>query len=168
MYFENQGDLRHVFYIFCTYDLGLCINPDTKRPYPTSIIEKGLKDIHFSVKPNRNSKQQALEVIPLLKEVMKIERAQMRVRISLNGNACKNVAEKADKMGTVEQKEFTGNALSMVSNVGYGFTDFYIKTLSDCSSCFTDNFVRSRSLQRLGRFGTSGNERERHFRSVIS
>lgn len=94
--------------------IGLCINPDTKRPYPTSIIEKGLKDIHFSVKPNRNSKQQALEVIPQLKEVMKIERAQMRVRISVTGNMCKSVAEKAGKMGNTEQKEFTGNSLQMV------------------------------------------------------
>lgn len=35
-----------------------CVNPETKRPYPVSIIEKAMKDVHFSVKPNRNSKQQ--------------------------------------------------------------------------------------------------------------
>lgn len=35
-----------------------CVNPETKRPYPVTMIEKAIKDIHFSVKPNRNCKQQ--------------------------------------------------------------------------------------------------------------
>ena len=35
-----------------------CVNPESKRPYPVSMIEKAMKDVHFSVKPNRNSKQQ--------------------------------------------------------------------------------------------------------------
>lgn len=35
-----------------------CVNPETKRPYPVTMIEKAMKDIHFSVKPNRNCKQQ--------------------------------------------------------------------------------------------------------------
>jgi len=34
------------------------VNPETKRPYPVSMIEKAMKDVHFSVKPNRNAKQQ--------------------------------------------------------------------------------------------------------------
>jgi ribosome maturation protein Sdo1 len=35
-----------------------CVNPETKRPYPVSMIEKAMKDAHFSIKPNRNAKQQ--------------------------------------------------------------------------------------------------------------
>lgn len=35
-----------------------CVNPDTKRPYTVTIIEKAMKDIHYSVNPNRNAKQQ--------------------------------------------------------------------------------------------------------------
>lgn len=35
-----------------------CINPDTKRPYPVSIIEKSMKEAHVSIKQNKNSKQQ--------------------------------------------------------------------------------------------------------------
>ncbi len=94
---------------------GLCINPETKRPYPISIIEKGLKDIHFSVKPNRSAKQLALEAIPQLKTSMPIERAQMRLKINVAGNCCKSIAEKVGKMGTVEDKEFEGNSLAMVN-----------------------------------------------------
>lgn len=36
----------------------MCVNPETKRPYTVTLIEKGMKDIHFAVKPNRNAKQQ--------------------------------------------------------------------------------------------------------------
>jgi len=38
--------------------LDKCVNPETKRPYSVTMIEKAMKDIHYSVKPNRNSKQQ--------------------------------------------------------------------------------------------------------------
>lgn len=42
-------------YIFIT---DKCVNPETKRPYSVTMIEKAMKDVHYSVKPNRNSKQQ--------------------------------------------------------------------------------------------------------------
>lgn len=35
-----------------------CVNPENKRPYPTSIISKALKDVHFSAKLNKSAKQQ--------------------------------------------------------------------------------------------------------------
>lgn len=37
-----------------------CVNPENKRPYPVSMIEKAMKDVHFSLKPNRNTKQQVV------------------------------------------------------------------------------------------------------------
>lgn len=58
-----------------------CINSETKRPFPVSIIEKSMKQIHFSVNTKKNTKQQALEVIKKLKEVLPIERCMMRLRI---------------------------------------------------------------------------------------
>lgn len=39
-----------------------CINPDTRRPYTITMLERALRDIHFSVDPKRTAKQQALEV----------------------------------------------------------------------------------------------------------
>ena len=35
-----------------------CVNTETKRPYPVTMIEKAMKDLHFSVKPNQSAKQQ--------------------------------------------------------------------------------------------------------------
>ena len=37
-----------------------CVNPENQRPYPVSMIEKAMKDVHFSLKPNRNTKQQVV------------------------------------------------------------------------------------------------------------
>ena len=39
-----------------------CINPDTRRPYTISMLERALRDVHFSVDPKRSAKAQALEV----------------------------------------------------------------------------------------------------------
>ena len=38
-----------------------CINPKTQRPYTITMIERALKDCHFSVDPKRSAKQQALQ-----------------------------------------------------------------------------------------------------------
>jgi ribosome maturation protein Sdo1 len=43
---------------FIHFSTDKCVNPETKRPYPVSMIEKAMKDAHYSVKPNRNAKQQ--------------------------------------------------------------------------------------------------------------
>lgn len=35
----------------------MCVNTDTKRPYSSAVIEKTLKDCHFTMKANRSIKQ---------------------------------------------------------------------------------------------------------------
>lgn len=35
-----------------------CINPSTQRPYSAAIVEKAMTDVHFSINPAKNSKQQ--------------------------------------------------------------------------------------------------------------
>lgn len=35
-----------------------CVNPATKLPYPVAIIEKAMKDVHFSPNLAKNAKQQ--------------------------------------------------------------------------------------------------------------
>lgn len=39
-----------------------CINPKSKKPYTIGVLERALKDIHFSVDPKRPAKTQAFEV----------------------------------------------------------------------------------------------------------
>lgn len=98
-----------------------CVNPETKRPYPVSMIEKAMKDVHFSVKPNRNAKQQALDVIPQLKTVMPLERAQMRLRLSTGGKEARKLREKIAKMATkIETEDWDGGCLNMICLIDPG------------------------------------------------
>ncbi|EEC07186.1 ribosome maturation protein SBDS [Ixodes scapularis] len=78
---ERHSQLESSFRDIATLVADKCVNPDTKRPYPMSIIEKSMREMHFSVKPNKSAKQQSLEVIRQLKEVMPIERSQMKLRV---------------------------------------------------------------------------------------
>jgi len=114
-----------------------CVNPETKRPYPVGMIEKAMKDVHFSIKPNRNSKQQALELIKQLKTIMPIDRARMEVRVSVSGKEARAVRDKISKMETVhiEKEDWTGGDVDL--------------------ECYIDPGVY-RSLEELVRTGSKG------------
>ncbi|XP_076363126.1 SBDS ribosome maturation factor [Tachypleus tridentatus] len=55
---ERQTQLESMFKDIATIVSDKCINPKTKRPYPVSMIEKSMKEVHFSVKPSKSTKQQ--------------------------------------------------------------------------------------------------------------
>ncbi|XP_046680639.1 ribosome maturation protein SBDS [Homalodisca vitripennis] len=112
---ERQTQLDSLFKDIATTVADKCVNPETKRPYPVSIIEKAMKDVHFSVKPNRNAKQQALDVIPQLKATMPLERAQMRLKIVISGKEARKLREKVVKLATkVETEEWNSGELNLV------------------------------------------------------
>lgn len=85
---ERHANLESTFKEIATLVADKCVNPETNRPYPVTIIEKSIKDAHYSIKPNKNVKSQALDVIKLLKEHIPIEKAQMRVKITVTN--CKD------------------------------------------------------------------------------
>lgn len=78
---ERQTQLESALKDVATIVSEKCINSETRRPFPVSIIEKSMKQIHFSVNPKKNTKQQALEVMKKLKDVLPIERCMMKLRI---------------------------------------------------------------------------------------
>ena len=82
-----------------------CVNPETKVPYPVSIIEKAMKECHVAVKANKGAKQQALETVAKLKAQLPIERAQMRLRITVPLASSKKVTAGLKKIGAVSEKE---------------------------------------------------------------
>ena len=57
---ERQATLESTFRDVATVVSDMSVNPDTRRPYPTTLIERALRDIHFSVKPTKTAKQQVL------------------------------------------------------------------------------------------------------------
>jgi len=118
---ERQVQLESTYKDVATTVANMCVDPDTKRPYPISVIEKALKDAHFSVKPNRSSKQQALDIIPTLRESMKIERAKMRIRITVPAHSAKKVKEKIEHLvQNIENESWTSGDLDLVGLIEPG------------------------------------------------
>ncbi|CAB1348941.1 unnamed protein product [Coregonus sp. 'balchen'] len=91
---ERQSQLETSFRDIATIVAEKCVNPETKRPYTVNLIERAMKDIHYSVKANKSTKQQALEVIRQLKDSIEIQRAHMRLRLVLPAKDGKRLKEK--------------------------------------------------------------------------
>ena len=91
-----------------------CVNPETKRPYPVSIIEKAMKECHVAVKPNKSSKQQALETIGKLKTNLSIERAMMRMKVVVpikTANKMRKYLSKQNQNVKIEKEEKEGEEM---------------------------------------------------------
>ena len=58
---ERSQKLESMFRDIATIVADKCVNPETKRPYTVGVIERGMKDIHYSVIPTRGTKQQVCE-----------------------------------------------------------------------------------------------------------
>ncbi|XP_058796869.1 ribosome maturation protein SBDS [Phymastichus coffea] len=118
---ERQSALDSMFKDVATTVADKCVNPQSKRPYSVSLIEKAMKDIHFSVKPNRNAKQQALDVIPQLKTVIPLERAQMRLKITISGKEVRKIREKLVKLlSKIESEDWDSGTLNLVCLIDPG------------------------------------------------
>ncbi|CAO3580752.1 unnamed protein product [Absidia cylindrospora] len=102
-----------------------CVNPQTKRPYTVTMIEKAMQDLHLSVNPKRSSKSQALDVIKQLqeKQLLPIQRAQMRVRITLpQGKDFKKVLKEkiVPLVTSTEEEDFEADELELIALVDPG------------------------------------------------
>ncbi|XP_027854953.1 ribosome maturation protein SBDS [Xiphophorus couchianus] len=117
---ERQSQLEAMFRDIATIVAEKCVNPDTKRPYTVGLIERAMKDIHYSVKPNKSTKQQALEVIRQLKETMEIQRAHMRLRLEVPAKEAKRLREKLKPLLQVVESEEFDEELEMVVLVDPG------------------------------------------------
>lgn len=137
---ERHSQIDALFKDIATTVADKCVNPETKRPYPVSIIEKAMKDVHFSVNVNKSAKQQSLEVIPLIKNEIPLERAQMRVRILLHGKDARKVRDKAVKQATnVEEENWeagTANIICLIDPGSFRTLDEMIKTETKGSGQF--------------------------------
>ncbi len=124
---ERHSHLESSFRDVATIVTDMCVNPDTKRPYTVGVVERAMKDIHYSVKPHKSTKQQALEVIRLLKPTMSIERAKMRLKVALPAREARKVREKIGPMITTEQEEWDGGDLEIVrGHITMHYYHYYI------------------------------------------
>ncbi|XP_043910141.1 ribosome maturation protein SBDS [Protopterus annectens] len=117
---ERSAQLEQMFRDIATIVADKCVNPETKRPYTVNLIERAMKDIHYSVKASKSTKQQALEVIRQLKETMKIERAHMRLRLLLPPKEGKKLKEKLKPLIKVTESEHFRDELEIICLIDPG------------------------------------------------
>ena len=102
---ERQAQREALFKDVATTVADKCVNPESKRPYPVSMIEKAMKECHIAVKPNKNAKQQALEILPKLGEHLPLARAQMRFKILVPVKECKKLLNALKKIQMTKETE---------------------------------------------------------------
>jgi len=118
---ERQAEREALFKEVAQTITEKCVNPETKRPYPVSMIEKAMKECHIAVKPNKGAKQQALEIVPKLKEVIPLSRAQMRLKIVVPFKDFRKLDKKINKMKlTKESEEKTDDTTTLIYLVDPG------------------------------------------------
>ncbi len=93
---ERSHELSSLWRDIATQVAEKCVDPSTQRPYTVGMIEKAMSEVHFSVKPGKSAKLQSLDAIRAIQEkkVIPIERAKMRVRVTMPNKDGKKVKEK--------------------------------------------------------------------------
>lgn len=117
---ERSSMLEGMYRDIATTVAEKCVNPETKRPYTVTMIEKAMADLHLSVNPSRSAKSQALDVIKQLleKKTIPIARAQMRIRIVVSSKDGKRIKEKLMTMIASKEDE------DLDENYEWVWTDF--------------------------------------------
>lgn len=97
-----------------------CVNPNSNRPYPFSVIERLMKEIHYAVVPNRTAKQQALEVIKKLQSHIPIARAKMKIQVTAPLAGAKKIKPALIKEGAeiLEEKWSEPTRMVLLINPG--------------------------------------------------
>ncbi|ORZ34056.1 SBDS protein C-terminal domain-domain-containing protein [Catenaria anguillulae PL171] len=93
---ERSHAIENVYRDIATIITETCVNPETQRAYPLSMIEKAMQEVHVSVHPTRPAKVQAKDIIAQLQSsgVLPIARAKMRVRLVVPAKEGKRLKEK--------------------------------------------------------------------------
>lgn len=104
---ERQAQLEQVRKEAVQIIADKCINPRTKRPYPTSILDKTLSEINFNIIATKSAKTQALDAIKTLVEqqVIPIARARMKIRVVAPSKDAKKYADKVKQIGQEVEDE---------------------------------------------------------------
>lgn len=83
---ERHAQLESMFRDIATTVSDKCVNPKTNRPYTVTLIEKAMKDLHFSVKPNKSTKQQVL--IYLIHVIQYLSTNIVMFKLCVNSYTC--------------------------------------------------------------------------------
>lgn len=93
---ERNAELSNLWRDIATQVATRCVDPSSKRPYTVGVIEKAMTEVHYSVKTGKSAKSQSNDVIRLFQssKTLPIERARMRIRITMAAKEGKKLKEK--------------------------------------------------------------------------
>ena len=113
---ERQQNLESKFREIASIVCDKCVNTETSKPFPLSVIESTMKEIHFNVQSNKNAKQQAIALIRELEssQIIPISRATMRIRIDIPKNIGKKIKSSIEPLCVQIEKETFGIHFQMV------------------------------------------------------
>ncbi|WFD23337.1 hypothetical protein MEQU1_002026 [Malassezia equina] len=119
---ERSHELSNLWVEIATIVAQKCVEPSSQKPYTVGMIEKAMKDAHYSVKPSKSAKMQALDVIKLLqsKEIIPLERAQMRVSVTMTAKEGKRLKEKVLPLFSHIEEEDWDDAWEIVGTIDPG------------------------------------------------
>ncbi|KNE61496.1 SBDS family rRNA metabolism protein [Allomyces macrogynus ATCC 38327] len=127
---ERSQTLSNLYKDIATIISEKCVNPDTKRPYPVTLIEKAMQELHVNVHPTKPAKVQALDIIRDIQAsgTLPIERARMRVRLVLPAKDGKRVKDRVVPLfATVDDDVWTSSEWEVAGWIDPG----HYRTLTD-------------------------------------
>jgi ribosome maturation protein SDO1 len=110
---EREAALTKIRREIATALANMSVNPTTMRPYPMTILEKAMKEVHFKPDAKKPAKRQALDLLTQLQATMPIERAKMRLKLECTGS----VIELLEREGLVSAIEGRTDGSDNVSGV---------------------------------------------------
>eukprot|EP01089_Gocevia_fonbrunei_P002566 TRINITY_DN12511_c0_g1_i2.p1 TRINITY_DN12511_c0_g1~~TRINITY_DN12511_c0_g1_i2.p1 ORF type:complete len:226 (+),score=55.58 TRINITY_DN12511_c0_g1_i2:45-722(+) len=118
---ERKHELETAYKDIAAIVAEKCVHPETQRPLTAGMVEKAMRDIHYSVNPSQNAKKQALEVIKRLqkeKPDFPIARANMRLKISLPKENIEKLKEDLkDFIVVLEEEKSEDNTAEIVFQI---------------------------------------------------
>lgn len=93
---EREHDLSALRKEIATLVAEKCVDPATQTPYSVGVIDRAMTEAGFSIKQGKTAKSQVSECIRLLQTEsnLPIQRARMRVRVTMPAQDGKNLREK--------------------------------------------------------------------------
>lgn len=108
---EREAALAKARREIATSLASLSVNPTTMHPYPVTMLEKAMREVHFKPDTRRPAKPQALELLAILQGSMPIARAKMRLKVDCSASLW---AQLEPLVSALEQRTEREQSLEMV------------------------------------------------------
>lgn len=83
-----------------------CVDPRTKLPHPPLRVEKAMEQIHYSIDPFKDAREQAKEVIKLMRPILPLKMEQVSVAVHIPPEYAGKVYGTVKGFGALKHEEW--------------------------------------------------------------